>query len=350
MKLVQGLLVLGTVLLAVLGTMLYEHNRLSRSWQRSLDDRLAIAIERLQKDILTVSFSLGMPSRPADIIKDDVAYYERSAQGWGGNADTQGKQEVPCTIDGSRDKIAVIVILGQSNAANHGSGTYVAKNRVDNFDIYSSKCFKAADPLLGPSGKGANFATRLGDILIERRLFERVIIASIAMGSTTVEHWAEEGMFNPLIGVLVRKLHDANLSPDFILWHQGEGNPGVGDSNGRQYRKNLLEVIRTFRQYGVTSPFFVALTTRCGGAHLNAENIRNGQRSATNRAIGIFLGPDTDQFDNTFRYDQCHFNEIGLDRHAAAWADVLAEFISSSRPAGIPARDHIKRSAQPGDR
>jgi hypothetical protein len=252
--------------------------------------------------------------------------YEELDQNWNSARDTSKKLETSCQIEGERERTAVIVILGQSNAANHGAGRYAAKNRVDNFNLYDGKCYHAEDPLLGSSGDGGNFATRLGDKLIEEGLFDRVILAPIAMGGTTVEQWAEEGMFNRRIPVLIRRLHDAGLNADYILWQQGEGNPGMGDRGGRQYRKNLLEVIETFRKYGVDAPFFVSLTTLCGGPHANAENIRAGQRAAVNPAAVVFQGPDTDTIGVEHRWDACHFNEVGLDLAASLWLKVIADF------------------------
>src|ERR1043166_1497172 len=71
-------------------------------------------------------------------------------------------------------KTAIIVVHGQSNAANYGSARHAAREAVDNFDPASGKCFAATDPLLGADGLGGSFATRLGDILIQRGLYDRV--------------------------------------------------------------------------------------------------------------------------------------------------------------------------------
>jgi Carbohydrate esterase, sialic acid-specific acetylesterase len=258
-----------------------------------------------QAQLGRLNFALEKACDPSDIILGDLDCYDRLDQNWQSFRDTTGKKQSLLTIDGERDRTAVIIILGQSNAANHGAGRYIAKHRVDNFNIYDGNCYHAADPLLGASGDEGNFATRLGDKLIDGGLFDRVILAPIAMGGTTVEQWADEGMFNRRILALIRRLYDAGLPTDFILWHQGEGNPGMGDADGRQYRKNLLEVVATFRRYGVNAPFFVALATRCGDApHPNAVNIRAGQKGAVNPIARIYLGPDTDTIGIEHRWDK----------------------------------------------
>ena len=99
--------------------------------------------------------------------------------------------ERPCTpISG---KTAIIVVHGQSNAANYGSARYTAREAVDNFDPATGKCFAAADPLLGTDGAGGSFATRLGDILIEAGRYDRVIIVPIARGSSSISFLNNEG-------------------------------------------------------------------------------------------------------------------------------------------------------------
>lgn len=306
----------------------------------------------LKNDLALLHFALGEPSTPSDIVIGETDSYERLDQNWGSIRDTAGRQQSPLAIEGERDRTSVIVILGQSNAANHGSGRYIAKHQVDNFNLYDSKCYHAADPLLGASGDGGNFATRLGDKLIEAGLFDRVILAPIAMGGTMVEQWADEGMFNRRIVVLIRRLHDAGLGIDLILWHQGEGNPGMGDVGGRQYRKNLWEVVSTFRRYGVKAPFFVSLATLCGGPHANAENIRAGQKSAVDPRAGIFLGPDTDTIGLEHRHDACHFNETGLEIAASLWLQVIADFhlgIGTKKEDNGPQLIHAVRQYTKGD-
>ena len=58
-----------------------------------------------------------------------------------------------------------------------------------------------------------------------------------------------------------------------------------------------------------------------------AVNVREGQRTAAIGQLGIFVGPDTDLIGPEHRYDACHMSESGLTLHAAAWADILNDFI-----------------------
>ena len=308
------------------------HNEQDALWPAiagSLRDLDASGIG-LRNNVTAIASALQIKHRPEDIDIGSLDNYNELDQNRQSFRDTSHRTQLPCQAD---ERTAVIVTLGQSNAANYGLSRYTPKHDVRNFDLYDGHCYKAQDPLLGASGTGGNFATPLADALIERGLYTRVIIAPIAMGGSTVEEWADEGMFNRRILVLIRRLFDAGLIPAQILWHQGESDPGMDDTDGRQYRNNLLEVIATFREYGVSAPFFVALATKCGiYPRPGGNNIREGQASTVNQLDNVFLGPDTDTLGDEYRdSEHCHLNAAGLLRHAAMWADVLQKWAGSQK-------------------
>jgi Carbohydrate esterase, sialic acid-specific acetylesterase len=286
-------------------------------------------LNRIQQGLTKVHFALGRRVNPDDIVLGTLDTRENLDLGWSGFADTSAKERASSTIQGDRSRAAVVITLGQSNAANHGGGHYTATKCVDNFNVYDGSCYHAADPLLGASGEGGNFATRFGDMVIERGLFDRVIIAPIAIGGTTVEQWAEEGLFNRRILALVRRLHDASLTPDFILWQQGEGNRGLVDPGGHQYCKNLLEVVQTFRRFGVDAPFFIALAGddfSLGGPA--QQYVRLGQLSAIHPELGTYFGPDTNIIGREHCSDPVHLTESGISMLAKMWVDTLTDFLA----------------------
>jgi hypothetical protein len=242
---------------------------------------------------------------------------------------TIGRQQAACIA--RAETTFVIVTLGQSNAANFAAGRYSARHDVVNFNVYDGKCYRAIDPLVGASGDGGNFATRLGDVLIERGFAARVVLAPIGMGNTRIEDWSSGGIFNQRIRVLVRRLFDAGITPDIILWQQGEGNAGDDDPGGRNYTRHLLEVVKTFRNSGIAAPFMIALCTLCGEPHPNAGNARAGQRAAVGAELATFLGPDTDQLGHEYRFDGCHMSESGVLKQAEMWANSIMRLLVTRR-------------------
>jgi hypothetical protein len=216
-------------------------------------------------------------------------------------------------------KTAIIVVHGQSNAANYGSVRHAAREAVDNFDPASGKCFAAADPLLGTDGMGGSFATRLGDILIQRGLYDRVIFVPLARGGASIAFLNNEGAELSTNGIT--KLKAAGLTPTHILFQQGETD-AVLTTSAEQYASQLHQLVKRFRAAGFDAPFYLSRSTKCDyvGPN-NIAAVRAGQLSAVNDALNIRPGPDTDTIGNEGRSpDGCHMNEAGTLANAVLWA------------------------------
>jgi hypothetical protein len=216
-------------------------------------------------------------------------------------------------------KTAIIVVHGQSNAANYGSARHAAREAVDNFDPASGKCFAATDPLLGADGMGGNFATRLGDILIQDGRYDRVIFVPLARGGASIAFLNNEGA--ELITNGIAKLKQAGLTPTHILFQQGETD-AVSTTTAEQYASQLHQLVKRFRAAGFNAPFYLSRSTKCDyvGPN-NIAAVRAGQLSAVNDALNIRPGPDTDTIGNEGRSpDGCHMNEAGTLANAVLWA------------------------------
>jgi len=225
------------------------------------------------------------------------------------------RDERPCAAASVRT--AIIVVHGQSNAANYGSTRHSAREAVDNFDPATGKCFAAIDPLLGTDGIGGSFATRLGDILIQSGRYDHVVLVPIARGSSSISFLNNEGA--SLITNGISKLKAAGLTPTHILFQQGEQDARLTTST-EQYVSQLHQLVTRFRAAGFDAPFYLSRSTKCGGGEQNAAAVRAGQLSAINDALNIRQGPDTDTIGNDGRADGCHMNGVGTLANAALWA------------------------------
>ena len=230
--------------------------------------------------------------------------------------------ERPCApVD---DSVAIIVVLGQSNAANYGTGRYAATEAVDNFDPESGKCFSAVDPLLGADGSGSSFVTRLGDILVQSGKFKRAIIVSIAIGGASVSDLASTHLDR--VENLITKLHARGLTPTHFLFEQGETDASQ-DTTESQYLTSLTTLVSKFRSAGYQAPFYVALATKCDELHpKNRLAIRRAQAAAVDANLNnIRRGPDIDMIGNDGRtHGNCHMNEVGTLAQAALWAAFIS--------------------------
>jgi len=194
---------------------------------------------------------------------------------YAGPLDSEGRRLVECRVSIAGKRAAVLLILGQSNAANTLNSFSEAGAGVVNFSLYDGKCYQARDPLLGASDAGGNFATLLATQLIAQGHYETVILAPIAVGGTYIQQWAPTGEHNRRITIAIERMREAGLDPTHVLWHQGEGN---NLDPPESYRAAFLGVLSTIRSHGVRAPVFVAQATACRLPR--DEGIRAAQRDS----------------------------------------------------------------------
>ena len=228
----------------------------------------------------------------------------------------------PYTTDDQRTM--VLLTLGQSNGANHGESRMVSRAGVDNFNPADGKCYAAKDPLLGPTGTDGSPWTRLGDQLLEAGIFDRVLIAAIAVGGSRIQRWVPGGDLNGRIAWIVKALDAAGIRVTHVAWHQGESN---SDDTGESYTAAFGQVLRSLRDLGIDAPVFPAIATICHDT--GRDEIRRAQAALPSIYSGVFPGPNTDALDRfEHRHDLCHLSTLGLDLHASLWRAVLVEYSS----------------------
>jgi hypothetical protein len=232
----------------------------------------------------------------------------------------------PCLPVG--EATAVIVALGQSNAGNWGMGHYAATEAVDNFDPETGNCFSAIDRLLGTDGSGSSFLPRLGDLLVQSREFNRVIVVSIAVGGASISDLTS--IYLGRIDNLIAKLRQAGITPTHFLFQQGETD-AMRNTTTAEYSASLVRLVRQFRSAGYEAPFYVALSSKCDEVHPgNRRAIRVAQAACIDVNLNIRRGPDTDMIGNSGRaHGHCHMNEIGTLAQAALWAAFIRRTVST---------------------
>ena len=100
---------------------------------------------------------------PEDIVLGQADTYAALDRDHATQNQTGDRAEIPCGEFRDADTL-VLLILGQSNAANYGDVKFTPPSSVGNFNIYDGKCYRAEDPLLGASFDGGSFGSRLADL------------------------------------------------------------------------------------------------------------------------------------------------------------------------------------------
>lgn len=154
----------------------------------------------------------------------------------------------------------VILVLGQSNAANHGESAGPVTPSVHSF--YEGKCYQARDPLPGASGQGGSVWTRLAPRFLSLEGVHQVLLVPWAVGSTSISQWNTHPVLVKGLARTVEGLRNLDLMPDLVLWHQGEAESYRG-TTGEAYQEGFSRWLARLRAQGVNAPVMVARATLC---------------------------------------------------------------------------------------
>lgn len=237
---------------------------------------------------------------------------------------TAGRREVSDALFSERPSTAVILGVGQSNIANEGeaSARYEPEGEVYNFNFFDGRCYVAKDPLFGASIDRSNMLTRLGELLVRRGNYSRVLLVPIAHGGTYASEWSPGGRMFPRLQWTLERLRERGIRITHILCQQGEGEASADKPSGEEWMRHFVAMVAAIRATGADAPIYVAqCTVCCNDAN---EAIRSAQRNVVDPAAGVFPGPDTDLVGRDERYDGCHFSETGLRHAAELWYEALS--------------------------
>ncbi len=242
-------------------------------------------------------------------------------------AQPDGRGVRPCPwVAGGPTKPLVLLVLGQSNAANHGAEPEPPAGGGSPWVtvVDGPACGQAAEPLPGGTGRHRAIWTQLQAELARAGVDREVALSLLAVDSTTVDDWTRDG--SPLRARLDQQLLALRGVPiDFVLWQQGEADARSGTTTAG-YETAFGKLLQHLRVSGVTAPVVVARSTRCrSGA--GAEPVRQAVANVAQRHAGVVLGPDTDTLAGPMRVQDCHFSGAGLQAAAAMWAQSLAPLL-----------------------
>lgn len=220
-----------------------------------------------------------------------------------------GKTQVPCPKQGPRTE--VLLALGQSNAANHAGQRYRTAHGARVVNFFDGRCYLAASPLLGSSGSMGETWTLLANRMVDAGASE-VVIASSAIGSTSIAEWTT-GRLAPLIPGVLADLRRSGFSPTRIAWVQGESDFLAGTSSP-EYSRQFAALLRTLR---TSSDAAVYVTVSTRGEPYPGWTRDNPVAVAQRSLPGVHLAADTDELVTPDdRYDGVHFAASGQEKFA----------------------------------
>ncbi|MBY3391703.1 sialate O-acetylesterase [Rhizobium laguerreae] len=234
------------------------------------------------------------------------------------------------TCPAQTDRTAVLLILGQSNAANYGGQRHRSNYGARVVNAFDKRCFIAASPLLGSTNTRGEFWTLLANNLIASGQNDNVILAPLAYSGSEVARWAAGGDFNPVLVDTVKKLQDSGYRITNVLWVQGEADLVIG-TPAEAYQERFMSMVDTLRQHGVQAPVYISIASKClepsnGGfkEHIPDNAVVRAQLALSKSGHGIREGVNSDALlDGDDRYDDCHFGSTGGEKASQAWLNLL---------------------------
>jgi hypothetical protein len=229
------------------------------------------------------------------------------------------------------DRTAVLLLIGQSNAGNHGGQRFHSEHDEKVVNFFDGRCYISASPLLGSDGIGGEYWTQLGNLLLDRGSFDQVILAPAAITGSEVSRCGPGGDLNGIVTDTASQLQRRGYLVTHVLWVQGEIDYVKG-TNEKDYRDRFLSLVSSLRSHGVAAPVYVAVATKCLGAsnggtrfHSADNAVARAQLALPDPGANLRSGVNSDALlGDLDRYDDCHFGSSGEQKVARAWADLLS--------------------------
>ena len=101
--------------------------------------------------------------------------------------------------------------------------------------IFSGRCYAAADPLLGTDNGGGNVWTLVGNELVRQKLFDTVVLVTIAVSGSYIGQWAPGGRLHAHLMEAVNSI-GPGLAFTHVFVQQGESDLMARHAGGGIFR------------------------------------------------------------------------------------------------------------------
>ena len=208
--------------------------------------------------------------------------------------------------------IPIILIIGQSNAANSLQGFDDINN--DQINFFNQNCYKLKSPTLGATGNLFNIASGISNKLNNSKKF---IFLTNAWGGTSIDDWArDDSLLTAYVNKNLTFLNKNENRLKYIIWIQGESDFNNYKDYEIKFKKlinNLLKGIKLDENFKL----FITQTSICKNLDeeklIRSKKLNNEQIKAGNYK-NYFTLEITDNLDQNYRYDYCHFNQKGFNK------------------------------------
>ena len=253
----------------------------------------------------------------------------------------KGKKEnetfIPNNVENKN--IGVYLVNGQSNSVNQGlySDLRTFENQDKVHVFYKGKTYNMNNPLAGSYGSKDCVWKLLGDKMIKDKKHEHVVFVLTGCGGACIKALLKHK--KKFVNVY-KELKNKYGKIDGIFYHQGEANSGLHKINNIKDRNEIKssEYYKDFNtlmkhmvddNYSKDKIYVSRVTMECYYYLKDVNKNKKLKLDSTLEPIQDVLrdeynaGPDTDTIGLIDRFDNCHFNDEGLNKHAKLWFKAL---------------------------
>jgi hypothetical protein len=228
---------------------------------------------------------------------------------------TKDKKKINCP-----NNSIVIIISGQSNSSNFLKSFKRYKNKHVNY--YNKKCYNLSNPSLGAEGEMSSIAPALASKLNN---FKKIIFITSGRGGKSIVNSDDNNrnFINYNIQAL-KEMEKKNNYLKFFIWIQGESDVG----NSQKYTENfnnIYDSIVSNSNNKENVQLIITQTTKCKSKEDKYLRAKQKEISLSkNKFINII---NTDLLGNEFRYDDCHFNEKGIEKISEDLSNIIKKLL-----------------------
>ena len=236
------------------------------------------------------------------------------------------KNILPCP-----NESVTIAYFGQSNHGNiiEREKTFdLSYKNVFTYDWRLGVCARYREPLAGVDGRAGGFGHVSADTIYYLKknynFSKNIVVLGFSKGGTKAKDWASGPLANKF-DFFLKRLKKDNIEIDYVFWHQGESE--IKNAN-RNYYQNYIKDIQLIFQKFLTSSnktrIGMALVSVCNSE--KSKYLNKSQLSIIQRNGRVFLTLDTDNLGSIYRYDGCHFNDLGASANGEKYAAFINRF------------------------
>ena len=199
----------------------------------------------------------------------------------------------------------IIILTGQSNAANFLRNYKEFSNY--HFNYFDGNCYELSSPTLGAEGEMSSLAPAIAKKIISK---DKFIFITSGRGGIPIQDASIIG--DNFIKYNIDALNFLKTNQNFLkyfIWIHGEANNG----NSSDYMTKFERMFKHITKTNQNVPFLIITETSvCNNSR--DKKLNTIQKKISKKYTNLSTNIQTDDLLTEYRYDNCHFNEMGIDK------------------------------------